>query len=255
MTNIPARGRTIAASVRRGTVSEWVVCIHGLQTNRTAFDDLLARPFFKRHSVLALDCIGFGDSEKPDDFSYDLWEQAELCVAVLEELRVERCHLVGHSMGGMIGTFLLGQLGARVSSFVNMEGNLVMSDCGKSADVARQTYEDFEKSGYAALKAEVSSSKEPSAALRSACLRQTSARAFQGSSVSIVEWSKSERLVPLFNDAPQRKAFLYGSTNARKVANVGKSVQAIEIPDAGHFMMCDNPKETYESIEGFIGGM
>lgn len=55
----------------------------------------------KRYRVLALDCPGFGLSDKPDtNYTYDFF--AEHVSGFLQGLNIKRAHVISHSMGGVI---------------------------------------------------------------------------------------------------------------------------------------------------------
>jgi pimeloyl-ACP methyl ester carboxylesterase len=78
-----------------------VVLVHGIGSSRRTWDAMVAPLVASGHCAVRLDLRGFGDSTSPaetcamHDFVADL-------VAFADELRLERFHLVGHSLGGMI---------------------------------------------------------------------------------------------------------------------------------------------------------
>ena len=61
--------------------------------------------------VIAADWRGCGDSDKPDplpDYSnYSMAAHADDMLALLDALSIERCHLYGHSTGGIICSHML----------------------------------------------------------------------------------------------------------------------------------------------------
>ena len=59
-----------------------------------------------RHRVIAIDLRGFGRSAKPFDLAYSPLDHAEVVRAFLDERRLSRVTLVGHSYGGLV-TLLL----------------------------------------------------------------------------------------------------------------------------------------------------
>lgn len=63
-------------------------------------------PFLDRdHRVIALDLRGFGGSEKPGS-GYSIEDQAAFVAEALKRLDVRRATVVGHSLGGTVGTAL-----------------------------------------------------------------------------------------------------------------------------------------------------
>ena len=82
--------------------AEAVVFVHGNPGSRRDWDDLLSRvaPFSR---ALALDMPGFGRADKPDDFTYTVEGYARFLESALDELSVERAHLVLHDFGGPWG--------------------------------------------------------------------------------------------------------------------------------------------------------
>lgn len=91
-------GRISVASAGSG---DPVVCIHGLGGTKASFLPTI-RGLAEQHRVIALDLPGFGDSEKPIAAAYDAPYFARAVVGLLDELGIERAHLVGNSMGGRI---------------------------------------------------------------------------------------------------------------------------------------------------------
>jgi menaquinone-9 beta-reductase len=82
--------------------AEAVVFIHGNPGSRRDWDDLLSRvaPFSR---ALALDMPGFGRADKPGEFTYTVEGYGGFLKSALEELGVERAHLVLHDFGGPWG--------------------------------------------------------------------------------------------------------------------------------------------------------
>src|SRR5689334_2350442 len=78
-----------------------IVFVHGWASSRrmwTAFLPDLTRDF----RCWVLDLPGFGDSEKPDPNWYSIPNFTATVLAFMHQHHLEKVHLVGHSMGGMI---------------------------------------------------------------------------------------------------------------------------------------------------------
>src|SRR5438045_1306243 len=96
---------------------EYILFLHGIQSNKELFLPLLQQNFLENYSLLALDDIGFGNSSKPEDFSYDVEDQAKIIALLVEQLEIKKLHIIGHSLGGVIGTLLSKLLEEKIISF------------------------------------------------------------------------------------------------------------------------------------------
>jgi pimeloyl-ACP methyl ester carboxylesterase len=78
-----------------------VLMLHGLGGTKASFLPTIAALAPSFHTV-AVDMLGFGDSDKPLGASYGPRFQARTMVHLLDALDLERGHFVGHSMGGRV---------------------------------------------------------------------------------------------------------------------------------------------------------
>jgi pimeloyl-ACP methyl ester carboxylesterase len=97
---------------------EPVVLLHGFGASTYCWRNVL--PTLARfYRVIAPDLYGFGATERPRDFqSYTRDGQAALVLALLDNLGIERAHLVGHSYGGAISLWLADRHPERLRSLV-----------------------------------------------------------------------------------------------------------------------------------------
>src|SRR4051812_7089695 len=81
-----------------------VVLIHGLLSSAEMNWTLpgITALVAKHHQVIALDCRGHGNSDKPLEESAYGVPMVEDVVALLDHLGIPKAHIVGYSMGGMI---------------------------------------------------------------------------------------------------------------------------------------------------------
>ena len=69
------------------------------------------------HAIVAMDCRGHGESDKPhDEASYGHERMAADVITVMDAAGLGAVHLVGYSMGGFIGIRVLAGFAARVRS-------------------------------------------------------------------------------------------------------------------------------------------
>lgn len=86
-----------------------VILIHGYSGDADYrwFASGVAQELARNHRVIALDCRGHGQSDKPHDPKAYGPRMAEDVIALMDHLRLERAHVHGYSMGGGIVTELL----------------------------------------------------------------------------------------------------------------------------------------------------
>lgn len=98
----PRGSRTVTVSYRRAGTGDPLLLLHGIGHHRQAWDpvfDLLAA----ERDVIAVDLPGFGESPAlPEGVSYDLRTVVPTLGALCEELGVERPHVAGNSLGGLL---------------------------------------------------------------------------------------------------------------------------------------------------------
>jgi len=72
---------------------------------------------------IAVDLLGFGESDKPTDGDYSIRAQGERCFKLMEQLGYERFSVVGHSMGGQIAMCMASIIAPdRIIKLVNVAG-------------------------------------------------------------------------------------------------------------------------------------
>jgi pimeloyl-ACP methyl ester carboxylesterase len=93
-----------------------LLCIMGFATDSTGW--LLQVPdFSQRYRTIVFDNRGVGRSDKPTT-AYTIHEMADDAAALLDHLKIERAHVVGLSMGGMIAQELVLRHPRRVRGLV-----------------------------------------------------------------------------------------------------------------------------------------
>ncbi len=93
----------------------------------------------ERHRTIALDLSGHGGSTKVMDFALDAAGFAADIDHVLAALRVDRVHLVGHSMGGAIAVSFAGLHPDRVASLT------LIAPAGLGAEINGEFIDGFVK--------------------------------------------------------------------------------------------------------------
>ncbi|NNF00531.1 MAG: alpha/beta hydrolase [Pyrinomonadaceae bacterium] len=107
---------------------EALLCLHGFPTSSYDYHkiwDSLA----ERFSLVAFDMIGYGFSDKPADFDYTTFRQADVLQAFIRETGIGKFHILSHDYGNTIIQELLardeeGKLDFEIASVCMMNGAL-----------------------------------------------------------------------------------------------------------------------------------
>ena len=234
-------GEKISANIREGTSGD-ILLIHGLGCSKESFDKVFEGKWFEGQRLIAPDLLGFGNSSKPQEYSYTMAQHARCLHGLLNKLKVTNPVIIAHSMGGAIGLLLIEMLSS-VKYFFCLEGNLLDEDCTISKEVASQSEDDFIVNSY-----NVNPIKYRCRQLDSE--PDSSPIGYYRSSVSLVEKSESGELLAKFKELSYPKTYIYGYENRNtKAVRALEGYDVVEIENCGHFMLNDNPNRTYSVIE------
>jgi pimeloyl-ACP methyl ester carboxylesterase len=112
---LDVNGVTIAFDTAGTEGNPPMVLLHGLGDSRTDWTTIMP-DLVLTHFVYALDLRGHGDSSHPGKYSFELMRDDVL--AFLDAAGIERCVLIGHSMGGTVAVLLAQAAPHRVSHLV-----------------------------------------------------------------------------------------------------------------------------------------
>jgi pimeloyl-ACP methyl ester carboxylesterase len=99
-----------------------LLLVHGYPTSSWDWAPLWSE-LTARYDVIALDMLGFGESAKPRGHRYSIFEQADLQMALLGKLGIERVHILAHDYGVTVGQELLARA-APIDSIAFLNGGL-----------------------------------------------------------------------------------------------------------------------------------
>ena len=99
-------GRDVFVFDSGGPNEETLVILHGFPTSSFDFHRVMPH-FTKRFRVVIHDHPGFGLSDKPRDYSYSLFEQAEVAMEIWRGLGIHKAHLLAHDYGTSVATEVL----------------------------------------------------------------------------------------------------------------------------------------------------
>lgn len=122
MGTIEIDGSQIAYTQAGSDANPPALLLHGITSHRGVWSRTMERLQSDFHCV-AIDHLGFGDSDKPKGADYSIQKQAERALKVADHFGFERFTLIGHSMGGQVATYLAATLAPqRVVKLVSVDG-------------------------------------------------------------------------------------------------------------------------------------
>lgn len=222
------------------------VYLHGIGTASSAdFPHIARDPRLAPYRAVLIDLLGFGFSDRPATFPHTFEAHAEVIARLLDHLGLQRCHVIGHSMGGSIAIVFAAVRPDLVSSLVVAECNFEPADATFSQMILHQsaTEEDYVATGHAAIvaQAEEWAASDPIMGSFPGTLRAADPRAVYRCAAALVTCHLTETFFGL--DLP--RTYIFGSKTLphrhESLLKAGGVPMAV-VPDAGHAMPDDNPE-------------
>ena len=268
---IKTNGTTIYT--RFGGIGPAVVLLHGYGETGDMWAPMAA-DFAADHTVVVPDLRGLGLSSKPEG-GFDKKTQAEDVRGVLDELKIERADLVTHDIGNMVGYAFAAQYPERVRRFVLIDAPL--PGVGPWEEILKNPLLWHFRFGGPDMERLVAGreriyldrfwnefSANPSRFSEAAREHYSKLYAMPGAMHSgFMQFAAFDQ------DAVDNKAFLkkgkvampvlavggeksFGSAMADVMRFAADNVQAGVVPDAGHWIMEDNPSATISMVREFL---
>ena len=115
MTSIPTSQGTIGVLERGSGNATPIIFLHGVGSNKSVWAPQLAH-FGRSRRAVALDYPGYGDSDLAPDATRDDFASATL--AAMDALDIDRAHICGLSLGGVIAIALHAAAASRCASLI-----------------------------------------------------------------------------------------------------------------------------------------
>jgi len=232
-----------------------LVFLHGFGSTKEDYADVVQQEQLANRPVLAYDAPGCGATTCSDLTALSIPFLVAIAEQVLRAERIERYHLIGHSMGGLTALLLADRNPTAVAGMVNIEGNVAAEDCFLSRQIVSHPHDD-PREFLADFADRVSGSRYYSSNLFAASLpHKVRADAVKPIFDSMVDLSDHGQLLERFLALPLPKMFMYGEQNSSlsylpRLADEG--VELAEITRSAHFPMYSNPTEMWSRITDFV---
>ena len=109
--------RVDVAGMHREGTGVPLVFLHGFGSTKEDYADVIQRTELADRPILAYDAPGCGETQCADLSRVSIPFLVSTALKVLERMKIDRFHLIGHSMGGLTALILGDEHPGRVSSF------------------------------------------------------------------------------------------------------------------------------------------
>ncbi len=217
------------------------VYVHGLgATSAPYYAQVAVHPLLPRNRSLLIDLLGFGISDRPEEFSYTLEAHADALAAALRAAGVEGASLIAHSMGGAVATTLAARNPDLVAGLILVDANLDPYPPSPvrpgTSGIADYEEEEFVTEGWKDVRDRVGPHWWST-------MRLADLRGLHRTAVSLAR-NTTPTTRELLLGLPIPRAYLHPEGSAPKGAEELREagVQVLAIPESGHNIMLDNPE-------------
>ncbi len=252
--------------VRYGSIDrarQTILFIHGIGESGLCFIEALTHPSLAEFNIVIPDLTGFGRSRAAETEDYSLEAQALRIGGLLDVLELEAIHLIGHSMGGDIGTVVCERRPHAVRTFVNVEGNLTPADgfiTSRAMEAEKNgRFEEWLRGEFCHETIAGWAIDSPSAVRYLASIQMCRPEAFLNSARQVCELNESAPdgngsvIGQQFMNLSLRKTFCWGSIGEDSKSFLRKnSIPNKEFPGTSHWVMIDAADNFYGYVAEFL---
>jgi len=246
---------------------ETLLFVHGLGESSLSFQEAFESPSLSRFRIIAPDLLGFGQSSDAEYGNYSFDAQISGLIKLLDLLEVSSFTVIGHSMGGDLGTIICDEHPERVKRFLNIEGNLTSHDLfitelaiAQRACFERWLRQDFPSSVVGEWLHSTNATSRASLGRYIASLTQCRTSAFLQSAEEILRVNEPgkrqvcTRIGAKYLGLKPPKIYCCSETLSKKSVSFLHIAdeQNRRFEDAGHWVMIDQAKVFYDFLAGFI---
>lgn len=240
-------------------VSPVCVFIHAaLDSSIAGMAMTAAEPSLAARRRVLVDLLGYGMSDRPQGAEYSLTRQAQIVTDLLDHLGINRCQLVGHSMGGAVAVMVASERPDLVCDLILAEGNLNNGRGGFASFAEGRTEEEYVQNwfpNFIASRLEVAKEEAGVHGIHLGMAQAAAPWAVYRMSKSLNAGSVKPSLRERFLSLDIPRAFFVGGKSERGEDDIALKTDLIHrggdwvvVPDAAHLMNLDNPRGFADAI-------
>ena len=221
-----------------------VLFLHGWGADCTSFKGVVFNLPKNDISYILVDFPGFGKSEEPTK-SYSVLDYANEIIALLDNLKINKVTIVGHSFGGRVGIVLASKFSERVEKLILVDSAGVIEGRGIKYHLKVWCYK-FKVKLFGRERVKLSGSADYKA-LKSDIMRETFKMVVNEDLLNIAKTITIPTIL-IWGDKDKTTTIKAG----KKLNRAIKNSKLIVLEGAGHFCFLDKPTEfvyiLYDSI-------
>ena len=235
-----------------------LVLVHGFLGSSTMWKPQI--DFFKDHfRVITLDLPGFGKSNKAK-LHNNIQSISSLILECLEEKKINRFHLLGHSMGGMIVQEMAKREGDKISKLICYSTGSIGEMPGRFETVD-ESRENLRKNGLKNMARNIVKTwfvKGEDSKYFNACIeigKQTSIKAVDNSLVAFKNWNGVDTLKNIKNET----LIVWGdqdkSYNLEQIQTLEKNIvksKLVIFKNCAHNIHLEQPEQFNKTIRDYL---
>jgi len=242
-----------------------ILLIHGFVSSTYTFNRLI--PLLQKNfSVIAIDLLGFGQSEKSTTFIYSYTNYATLVAEVIAYFQLKNVTIAGHSMGGQIALYTARKVPEKVNKVILLASSGYLKSANKLLIyssylplfylIAKRTVQ--KQSVKETLKNVLYDHSLLTAEQVEAYGKPLKEKNFYKALVRLLRYREGDLISEQLREIQTPALLIWGAEDKVVPLRVGKRL-AKDLPDAqlitydqtGHLVTEERPREIYEQILAF----
>lgn len=231
--------------------------LHGLGESGLCFENIITHPDLADWQHIVPDLPGYGKTFWPQN-PLTLEQHAAFVNQWIEKNKWDSVILVGHSMGGVLGTLLYEYYPEHIHGFVNIEGNISLGDCVYSSQAASQSLSHWLETGFKKFHDNLFQLGNDDSASRGyfVSVRICDPKSFYQNSQDLVHASKTRKLAARFANLKIPGIYIGGvprgiaPVSRELLSEAGVAYRTVE--NAGHWPFIDQPDHFIKIMSEFL---